>query len=177
MDGGANYINEENLELPINRPTFGKRNGKKPFGKQNPLSTREDIDLADLGKPASQIFLEHIQIGYENHVSISKIVDEQIVYPQQTDEDRRRVLNAPIATQTTRSSFTTRPQTALLPRSPSSSKAAGGSNKKTYKIKTDNSDKKSKRKYIRKSNEHWYLDEHRGQYRYSEETRTEIYLL
>lgn len=166
MDGGANYI-KENLELPTDRLTFGKKDGTKPFGKKNPnpLSTREDIDLADLGKPASQIFLEHIQKEehkYEKYVTF------------ETYDEPKEITRAVLARQTTRSATRSATRSGSFITNP---QAAGGSNKKTYKIKTENSDKKSKRKYIRKSNEHWYLDEHRGQYRYSDETRTKIYLL
>ena len=175
MDGGANYKNtnsyneEQGNEIVVYNEDKELRifASKRILGTKNPLSDRDDIDLADLGKPASQIFLEHIQKGYEKHVSVKDLV-VQGKNASKSIKNPFYLAEAPAEAPAAAPAVTA--PAAAAP-------AAGGSNKKTYKIKTENSDKKSKRKYIRKSNEHWYLDEHRGQYRYSDETRTKIYLL
>jgi hypothetical protein len=48
---------------------------------------------------------------------------------------------------------------------------AGGNTKKSYIIHTC---KESHRKYIRKANKRWYIDENRGKYRYIDDTKKKI---
>ena len=50
----------------------------------------------------------------------------------------------------------------------------GGKQAKMYIIRVD---KSNKRKYIRKANSKWYLDEHRGQYRYDSSEHRHIFVL
>ena len=65
------------------------------------------------------------------------------------------------------------PKSSCCPTVPGRGATAGGSasSQKDYKIYVCG---ETNRKYIRKSNERWYLDENRGKYRYSDEKKTKI---
>ena len=49
----------------------------------------------------------------------------------------------------------------------------GGKSKKAYLIRTE---KNTKLKYVRKSNKSWYLKDNRGKYRYTDLTKTKIFI-
>ena len=156
-----------------------------------PLPSSE-INLDDLGKSITQIFFEELQK--------TKIFKSEFTVEEIENSETNNTLSA-------NTEFVSTPEKACLPcpkneiivndlkrfrnsveigvsfkTNPLESRICcsgrnatrGGSSSKNYKIYVCS---ETNRKYIRKSNERWYLDENRGKYRYSDEKKTKITVL
>jgi len=154
-----------------------------------PLPSSE-INLDDLGKSITQIFFEELQKTkifkseftveeIENNVfsNTANSVANSGVKPSKIPKScepcpKNEIIVTKLETLDKNISLGSNytPPTLNCCRA-SAAASAGGSSSKNYKIYVCS---ETNRKYIRKSNERWYLDENRGKYRYSDEKKTKI---
>ena len=159
--------------------------------------TPNEDDLADLGKSIRQIFLEDLQKtntfksefdveAFENNV-VSNNVNRDVALANRDAANsfkpsgiNKSCVPCP-KQEIIRSNLKQFKESVSLglPYTPPKlnccpgrgATAGGGSSSKDYKIYVC---AETNRKYIRKSNERWYLDKNLGKYRYSDEKKTKI---
>lgn len=176
------YVNQINSKIPIifTNTTKTTAPNEDLNVSENPLDVSGNnyiprkTDFADLGKSISQLFLEEVLKNEQaNQLFTVEKIDEECSPCGESEAAAKKQTNPSCQGLSCPTDIKTATSTKnwCCPSTLTTKASAGGSSSKDYKIYVC---AETNRKYIRKSNERWYLDENRGKYRYSDEKKSKI---